>query len=210
MVKIKHYIAPCNSGKTITAKNWQMEDPENILLFTDGLWDWGQPFRGVRYNKIIMDEYIWRYNNLEDRDKPKFFNWILNRLICILKKDGELILISTADRLYSKEELYLASIYSLWELRFDSNKIIDEIKIADELRKINYKFLNYNKVELIFGKFNNLLDSERKKFCKESLGSLRYQTDIEGKLFVGQKIVENKNYNFHIKLDFNLNKGYKW
>jgi len=182
-MKIKHYICPRNCGKTTFAENLQMGDPENTLLFKmdRGFWKWGQDMRGERWKRIIMDEYILRYNNLGETDKDRFVDWLNTDVInCLYKHDeGELILISTPDKLYSEESIMLASLIYNYGYQKDY-EILDMKKIMNNYQEINNKCLNLAIVEIIKTDFGNKKDKEILKRYKEMFSEEQYKTDILG------------------------------
>lgn len=183
-MKIKHYICPRNCGKTTFAENLQMEDPENTLLFKmdRGFWRWGQNMRGERWNKIIMNEYILRYNQLNENDKDRFVSWIYQIVLNTLTKDGELILISTPDRSYSQEEIALACIGKL-SADFYS---LDTNKINRNIREIDNKFLNpsFKNLQIIETDLGCKTTQEEKTKMGLQLGAERYRTDVLGKYLI--------------------------
>ena len=200
-MKITHYICPRNCGKTTFAKELQMKDPENTLLYTmeHGAWSWGQSMRGERWKRIIMDEYILRYNKLSEVDKHRFIDWIKKDVMPrLIQSDGELVLISTSDQLYN------SLLFLFLSQGIDNeNRIMDRFKYSPVLNLIDKRYIENLKKEIeemrdkflapsIFGleiiktdfghNYILLKVSEYSRFkdYKNIFGEERYKLDIEG------------------------------
>jgi len=199
VMKIIHYISPRACGKTTAAKEMQMEDPEGVLLFThskrDG-WNWGENERvpsrlRKKWNKIILDEYILQYNSLgSPSEKDRFISWLYQVIIPSIKDDGELVLISTPDKIYSQELMLLALIQQENPaiLRLANREDIDVKGINNQIQELYRKFLipsredAKNKIEVVkkdFGYNLNLRERSKFQFCYE-LGKQRYHIDCLG------------------------------
>lgn len=179
-MKITHYIAPRASGKTTFAKELQSQDPENTLLFTmgeEGFWKWGFSMRGERWKRIVFDEYIFRYNQLSEFQKDKFYDWIQMEIINTLRlEDGELILISTPDRLYHQEEIAMTCLGGV----SDGFGVLDVGVINKNIKDINRKFLNPFKVNIIKKGFGDKISKYDSAFLKASYSQEQFKINVEG------------------------------
>ena len=183
-MKIKHYIAPRSCGKTEFAKNLQMEDPEGSLLFLleYGNWKWGFGLRGERYKRIILDEFLFMYGKQSVTDKDKFLNWVLCELIRSLDiKNGELILISTPDKLRNASSFSLLSTgineRDIMKIPFiNSKKVIEEIQ---ELQRLFLCPFGTN-VEIIKTDFGRNFTEKEKREMSRMIGVERAKIEVEG------------------------------
>lgn len=191
-MKITHYICPRGCGKTTKAKELQMEDPENTLLFTLG--KMGESYRllslrGSRYKRIIFDEFLLVCSRKEKKeDLVKFYDWILCEVIPVLEQDGELILISTSDKLYDPLIFSLmASQINLQGLltekltgMYIGQKHIDFIK--EKFDEMKFKFLDPSIVRIVLTHFNDEEDLQMASYFKQTFGedSETYKTHFLG------------------------------
>lgn len=186
-MKIKHYICPRVCGKTTFAKDLQMEDPENTLLYT-GIWNCGRSHKGEKYKRIILDEFLYIRNvvNKTDQHKKFFDDWVLIELIHFaLDGKGELILISTPEKLRNSSTfaMIIGGISDVRK-RLKDFPFININTIEQEIYDFEKNFLSQHKgtnVEIIktdFGtpKFNGM----EKKNIRRELGEEKYLTEIEG------------------------------
>lgn len=183
-MKVKHYICPRKCGKTTFAKDLQMESPEDTLLFTmsGGVWKWGFSIRGERYKRIIIDEYIERYNKLSnDIEKEKFIDWIREELMSTLIPNGELILISTPDKRYD------AFMFQMLNMGFGGIVEGHESLTKENIERVNRdvkemknKFLNSSVVNIIKADFKRSKMDEWKIKMNGRLPEEVYQAEILG------------------------------
>ena len=179
-MKIIHYVCPRRCGKTTKAKDMQMEDPENILLFTEN-WTFGRNFRGKRFKKIIFDEFLGK----DFIQTGKFQDWMCRHLLNTLTPEGEIILFSTPHKFYTKEQLMLVSLVEYPQYLKDY-KIFDLEEINKTIQEINNNFLNPSKVNIIKTDFNTPYKFDKKHLSelKQGLGEITYKLQIEGEFIL--------------------------
>jgi hypothetical protein len=148
-MRIIHYICPRQSGKTTTARNFQMNDHENTLLIeTQGISNFNyiidNLLRGKRFKKIIIDEFLFC---TKEHYNPIAFKEALVNVKC-----EELFLYSTSDKLYNPiifSLLYTAEVCVVKNtLHCYVNDEYRE-KFINEVDEINDKFLNPHDVIVI-------------------------------------------------------------
>lgn len=186
-MKVTHYIMPRMSGKTTEISSLYKNDKDTLIVDTRHL---KNNFIGCHVNKIVIDDYISFVNRcIVDTGLNRFNNWLCSKLLLCLNPNGELILYSTPDKMYTKESIYQATLFE--NKNFDI-ELGDKIKNVlgedfshqqferDELYKeINLKFLNLNTNVVVKGE--TLLTKEYKEEIKRSLGAKAYLTEIEGR-----------------------------
>lgn len=182
-MKIKHYICPRACGKTTFAENLQMEAPESSLLFKmeKGYWKWGFSMRGERWNRIIMDEFLFRYDQLHTIDKGKFREWMLAEVLNVIYPDGELVLISTPTKRFNQSTFTLLAT-EINKLNIKKIPFIDNDKLFEELDEIQHLFLCPfgTNVEIIKTDFGNKKSEQTLNTYKTSFSTEEYRTQILG------------------------------
>ena len=178
---------PRRSGKTTEINSLYKNDKDTLIFDTRFF---KKPPTGYHTNKIVIDDYILFVNRcIVDTGLNRFSNWLCSKLLPCLNPNGELILYSTPDKMYTKESIYQATLFE--NKNFDI-ELGDKIKNVlgedfshqqferDELYKeINLKFLNLNTNVVIKGE--TLLTKEFKEEIKRSLGAKVHLTEIEGR-----------------------------
>lgn len=191
-MKITHYICPRGCGKTTKARELQMEDPENTLLFLlgkngDSYRD-GLSLRGFRFKRVIFDEFLLVCSKKEKKEHlVRFYEWICYDIMNSLEQDGEIIFISTSDKLY--DPLIFSLLSSQINLQglltekltgmYIGQKHINFIK--EKFDEMKFKFLDPNIVEIKLTNFGNE-DLQMASYFKQEFGenSEAYKTKILG------------------------------
>lgn len=179
-MKVTHYICPQNCGKTAFAKNLQMEDPENTLLFSSPSKDIiNRVFRGCHYDKVIFDDFLKTYSLVDN--KMKFIEWFICNILSILNKGGELILISTPDKLRNSSS-YLLFANGLLSKNRIKNEFVNKETIMKEIEEFDFLCLCPNDhIKVIKTRFESYTVNEvLEKHTKSLLSEEQFLTRIKG------------------------------
>jgi hypothetical protein len=150
MKKIIHYIEPRQSGKSTFARELLLLKPETSILYAYS--DSGLPWRmidqrGHKYDTIIIDEYIAKYIQSYQSERDKIEKFIRDLFNHSLSEDGELILISTPQKSYSKEQLFLASLIS-YPQNIGESYLYNVKEILETIKEIKGSFLEEDEVDI--------------------------------------------------------------
>jgi hypothetical protein len=156
ITKIKHYVCPVCSGKSTTAQKLQNLDPENTLLIevqssTNLDLIYKKFIKGCKFKKIIIDNFLNLYSNKKN-EVNKFVQYIKSNSV------EEIILFSTPDRLYNKNE---------------------------DKKELKEKFLDGSEVEVI-QEFYTVLPPEDRIILYSTLNPNEFQTKVLGALYDSQ------------------------
>jgi len=174
-MKITHYICPRGCGKSTKAREMQLRDPENILLFS-AIW---KPVRlrgRGRFKKIIFDEYLGKFESIVDR--RRFIDWFYRDVVNALQEDGEVIFMSTPDKLYSAKAIILAALVKYPNYLSDYG-VLDLEDIKADIQEINDNFLNPTQVNIIKTNFGAEPRFSYVSICHE-LGEEAGKTQFSG------------------------------
>lgn len=186
-MKVTHYIMPRNSGKTTEINSLYKNDKDTLIVYSNLF---KKRFIGRHVDKIVIDDYISFVNRcIVDVGLNRFKDWLYRDLLPCLSPNGELILYSTSDKLYTKESIYQATLFENQQFDFGlRNKVENVLGIdfayqqhdREELYKeISLKFLNLNTNVVVKGEA--MFSKEYKEETKRSLGMKLYLTEIEGR-----------------------------
>ena len=156
-IKIKHYVCPVCSGKSIAAQKMQNLNPEETLLIevdttTDLNLIYEKFVKDYKFKKIIIDNFLKLFSNKKNQVK-KFIKYIKS---CGVE---EIVLYSTPDHLY--------------------NKVTDKKELAD-------KFLIGDDVEVIQDEFYHGLSTVDRMALTSLLRANDFQTKVLGALYDSQ------------------------
>lgn len=186
-MKVTHYIMPRNSGKTTEINSLYQNDKDTLIVYSNLF---KKRFIRCLVDKIVIDDYISFANRcIVDIGLNRFKDWLYGVLLPCLNTNGELILYSTPDKMYTKESIYQATLFDNQQFDFElRNKVENVLGVdfahqqfeKDELYKgINLKFLNLNTNVVVKGEA--MFSKEHKEQTKRSLGMKLYLTEIEGR-----------------------------
>lgn len=186
-MKVTHYIMPRRSGKTTEINSLYNNDKDTLIVYSNLF---KNRFIRCHIDKIVIDDYISFVNKCTvDIGLNRFKDWLYCEVLSCLNPDGELILYSTPDKMYTQESIYQATLFE--NKNFDI-ELGDKIKSVlgedfshqqferDELYKeISLKFLNLNTNVVVKGE--SFFTKEHKEKIKMDLGAKVYLTEIEGR-----------------------------
>jgi len=181
-MKVKHYITPRACGKSTFAKDLQMELPDTTLLLSgcsEGVIN--RRFWGDHFDRIIFDDFMYTYGFFKiNGSEVRFTDWFLGYLLPRLNADGELILISTPDRLRNSSS-YLLGTQGIRNKDQIKNDFVNKDKIINEIKEFHFLFLLPSKnIEVIKTNFGFGFKEEFKKRQKAEFNEEEYLTQIEG------------------------------
>lgn len=159
-----------------------MEDPENTFLITHPNSNIvNRNFCGHHYKKVIFDGFLDVLLTCKDKcDEDKFFHWFNTDLLPCLEDNGELVLISTPDKLRNSSSYLLFSLGLVSKNKI-KNDFVNKETIMKEIEDFDKWLLCPNDhLQVIKTDFNIKRDEDWKKEQKRLLSNERYLIDIEG------------------------------